>query len=164
MIRSAVFSPCGRYRYELRRTWNAALPVLVAIGLNPSRADAHVDDPTIRKEIGFATRWGFGGVIKVNMFGLISTDPKGIAPAVDPIGPENDATIDRVIAESNGWPLVAWGSHAAVRCARGEAMRRRFSGVAWCIGTTKDGNPRHTLRAGYVTPRETFVLRARPSP
>lgn len=76
MIRSAVFSPCGTYRYELRRTWESSLPILVTIGLNPSTADGYGDDPTIRKEIGFASRWGYGGIVKVNMFAFRSTDPR----------------------------------------------------------------------------------------
>jgi hypothetical protein len=37
MRKSAVISPCGRFRYELRREWDERLPPFVAGMLNPSR-------------------------------------------------------------------------------------------------------------------------------
>ena len=42
----AVMSACGRYRYALRRRWRQGSGELLVVGLNPSRADARVDDPT----------------------------------------------------------------------------------------------------------------------
>ena len=49
MRKSAILSDCGAYRYELRRTWDDQLPVLLWIGLNPSTADHLQDDPTNRR-------------------------------------------------------------------------------------------------------------------
>lgn len=56
----AVFSPCGKYRYRLWRVWGDADRRCLFIGVNPSKAGAVDNDHTIRKEIGFAKRWGFG--------------------------------------------------------------------------------------------------------
>ena len=46
---SAVFSPCGTYRYRLERPGDdarAGAPALAFVMLNPSTADADRDDPT----------------------------------------------------------------------------------------------------------------------
>ena len=76
MGKSAVFSPDRKYRYTLTREWNNVKPFILFIGLNPSTADETKDDPTIRREIGFSHLWGFGGMIKCNIFGFRTTDPK----------------------------------------------------------------------------------------
>ena len=49
---------------------------MMFIGLNPSTADERLDDPTIRHCVGFAARWGYGGIFMCNVFTLVSTDPK----------------------------------------------------------------------------------------
>ena len=75
---SATFSPCRRWRYTLLRRWEPANLIVVAfIGLNPSTADETLDDPTIRRCIGFAKAWGAGGMYMLNLFGWRSTDPAG---------------------------------------------------------------------------------------
>lgn len=59
--KDAIFSVCGKYRYAISRTWDAAKPYALFIGLNPSYADAELDDPTLKRCISFAQSWGFGG-------------------------------------------------------------------------------------------------------
>jgi hypothetical protein len=54
---AAVVSECGLYSYSLTRRW-AHGPKALFVMLNPSTADAMVDDPTIRRCIGFARRQG----------------------------------------------------------------------------------------------------------
>ena len=44
MIKTAKISPCGQYRYRLGRLWDESLPVCLWIMLNPSKADADIDD------------------------------------------------------------------------------------------------------------------------
>lgn len=116
--RQAVFDPAGRYRYSLRRRWDAAGARVAFVLLNPSTADGRRDDPTIRRCIGFAREWGFGGLEVVNLFACRSTHPGGLRSAQDPVGPENDRFLaaawdraDRVI--------VAWGNHGALLGGRG---------------------------------------------
>ena len=45
------------YRYSLWRQWDEG-PSVLWIMLNPSTADVYVDDPTIRRCVGFAKAWG----------------------------------------------------------------------------------------------------------
>ena len=70
-ISGALFSDDSRkYRYALWRIWDSSLDTLLFIGLNPSTA-AHVqDDPTIRRLVGFAKAWGFGGLYAGNLSAL----------------------------------------------------------------------------------------------
>lgn len=77
VVKSASFSPCRKHRFELSRVWDASLPKLMVIGLNPSTADETEDDPTIRRCMAFARRERLGGLLMVNMFSLRSTNPKG---------------------------------------------------------------------------------------
>ncbi len=72
---TAAFSPCGQYRRWLKRLWQPAAPRLIFIGLNPSRADGQRDDPTLRRLVGFAQRWGYGSLEVLNLFARISPSP-----------------------------------------------------------------------------------------
>ena len=70
--RGATISTDGRYRYDLWRQWEPG-PRLGFIMCNPSTADADLDDPTIRRCVGFARREGFAGITVRNLFASIGT-------------------------------------------------------------------------------------------
>src|SRR5689334_20041621 len=74
IVKSAVLSPCGLYRYRLTRRWGDG-PALLFVMLNPSTADATEDDPTIRRCTGFAKREGMPAIEVVNLFAWRATDP-----------------------------------------------------------------------------------------
>ena len=71
--KSATLSECGLYRYDLWRTW-ATGPHVTFVMCNPSTADAEIDDPTIRRCIGFAQEWGFAGLVVVNLYAYRATE------------------------------------------------------------------------------------------
>lgn len=83
----AHVSICGRFRFRLDRnvTPDGTCPRLpehyrvLFIGVNPSTADATFDDPTIRRMMGFALRWGFSKMTVANLFSLRATDPLDLA-------------------------------------------------------------------------------------
>jgi hypothetical protein len=65
------------HRLALWRVW-APGPVMAVVGLNPSTADGREDDATIRRCRLFAQREGCGALAMVNLYTLVSTDPKGL--------------------------------------------------------------------------------------
>lgn len=171
MKRTAVLSPDGVYRYELTREeimgpcevhGNRAL---VICGLNPSTADADIDDQTIRKEIGFARLWKCNRLVKVNAYGFRATDPNVVKAqrkaGFDVIGqPENDFYIRRAIRQSlstyrhvpvieQGICLLAWGAH--IEIDRQRQLAAMFDDVGMCLGTNGGGSPKHTLYIAYET-------------
>lgn len=152
----AIISPCGQYRYTLTRRIPCVLrwvrPCLF-IMLNPSIADASIDDPTIRRCIGFAKLWQCTSLTVVNLFALRSTDPEALAKHADPVGPENDTYLSRLaFSHRFGVVVCAWGSHPFAK-ERAQAVREAFTGAS-CLGITKNGSPRHPL---YVKADQPLV-------
>lgn len=146
---SAVISADGRYRYKLGRYWTHETAPAVWIMLNPSTADAVEDDPTIRRCISFAKRWGFGGIEVFNLFALRSRDPIRIETAHDPVGPENDYWLTTA-AQSGRTIIAAWGACQTLlqsrRAARVmELLVQSTAAKPTSLGLTKAGNPRHPL-------------------
>lgn len=144
---TAVLSECGTYRYRLGRRWDNAKRDACFIMLNPSTADAHKDDPTIRRCIAFAKAWGCGGLVVVNLFALRSTDPRELYKHAEPIGGiENDRHIRKAIELCR--PVVAaWGVHGALRSRDAEVLDivRAVGVELHCLKVTKDGHPAHPL-------------------
>ncbi|MEO8632426.1 MAG: DUF1643 domain-containing protein, partial [Chloroflexota bacterium] len=114
MSTGAVFSGDRRYRYRLWRRWELSRPLIAFCMLNPSTADERSDDPTIRRCIGFARDWGYGGVEIVNVFALRATDPRELRRLRDPVGPRNDSYVLDA-AERAASVVIAWGAHGAFR-------------------------------------------------
>lgn len=158
MTGSAEISPCGRFRYALRRAWDDPLfqgayrtERVTWIMLNPSTADGETDDATIRRCINFSRAWGYGALSVVNLFAFRATLPRDLAAAKFPIGDGNDEVIVRE-AKSAGLVVVAWGELAAqVARARGLAVRNMLECppheiVLHHLGKTASGQPRHPCR------------------
>ncbi len=141
---SAEISACGLYRYSLERIWGEHGDRMCFIMLNPSTADAEVDDPTIRRCIGFARREGCGRLEVVNLFAWRATDPKDLLLVRDPVGPLNDRCIRRAGNRSRRI-VCAWGAHGGY-CQRSSCVldSLHFFHLE-CLGTTKGGQPRHPL-------------------
>lgn len=149
LSRSAVLSADGLYRYSLTRTLVAGCPCTVNfVMLNPSTADAHADDPTIRRCVGFASSWGFCKLVVTNLFAFRATDPQALGRVDDPIGPDNDVWIHRVAADAN-LIIAAWGANAEkVDAHRASAVAKKLrerGDIVNVLGVTKAGHPRHPL-------------------
>lgn len=146
---AAYISADGLYRYDLLREWEVEGPdpQICWVMLNPSTADATQDDPTIRRCVGFSKAWGFGSLIVVNLFALRSTDPKALLSSdVSPIGPENDACIERAVWEAD-CVMAAWGTKGGYlnRAAKVTDLIVRTGRTIHCLARTKDGHPKHPL-------------------
>jgi hypothetical protein len=156
VLRGAVFSECRNYRYTLWRVWDEEIRPLNVIGLNPSTADENVDDPTIRRCIGFARDWGFGGLVMTNLFALRSTDPKILSRVDDPVGARNDHHL--MLAATAGAPLAAWGAHPMAHERAVSVMESLSHLDVECLGLTKNGAPRHPLYVPKIAPRVRFEV------
>ncbi len=123
------------------------------IGLNPSTADETKDDPTIRRCIGFAKSWGFGGINMLNLFAYRSTDPNKLKVVVDPVGPENDVFLS-MYCDVIGLNVVCWGTRGGFM-DRGEKVIALLGRECLsCFGFTNGGHPKHPL---YLK-RDTSVI------
>lgn len=144
-VGTAVISACARYRYELTRTWNPRGPRCCWLLLNPSVADAERADTTLRRLIGFARVWGYGGLVLRNLFALRATDPRLLRTHPDPIGPDNDAHL--LGPDQYTLTVCGWGAHGSL-ADRADYVRTELTrrGVRLHhLGVTRDGQPRHPL-------------------
>ena len=140
--KSAIISECERYRYELRRIWQPKTGLVCWVMLNPSTADANFDDHTIRRCMGYTARWGYGGIIVVNLFALRATDPNNLYKSDDPIGPENDKYLVKANTEA-ALTIAAWGNQGKY-LKRDEDVMAMLTALH-CLTVTKDGSPHHPL-------------------
>jgi len=128
--------------------WSAEEWVLF-IGMNPSTADAAVDDPTVKREVGFTQRMGFCHYRKANVMDYRATSPKALlAPGVEACSAINH----RIIVVNAGLAarvVLAFGAlPPALRFYYAEPLVRELSALGiplYCLGTTRDGSPRHPL-------------------
>lgn len=154
MVSSAIISACGKYRYLLSRSW-AEGPRLLFIMLNPSTADATVDDPTIRLCCGWAKLLGFPGVDVVNLFAWRATNPKELLVQLKAgqniVGPKNDNGLYSTARQA---PMVicAWGNGGSLRGRAADvlSMLRQASIPVHCLKLSKSGQPVHPLYQPYT--------------
>lgn len=151
----AAFSPDRNYRYALWRRWEQNAPYALFIGLNPSTADEREDDHTIRRCKRFAADWGYGAVYMANLFALRATDPKIMLAHDEPIGPDNDVWLQD-LARGAGVIVGAWGAHGGHMQRDERVMTLLDAHKLMCLGTTKDGKPRHPLYIKADKPLEAL--------
>ena len=159
--KTAVVSPCGRYRYSLHRDWRGLFPApsMCWIMLNPSTADGREDDPTIRRCLRFAEAHGCGSLTVVNLFAFRATDPDRLKDLSreERTGPDNDAAIVAAVREA-AYVVAAWGAckFAAVRAKQvvDDLIQPMGDRPLICLGTLKGGAPRHPL---YVPRDQKFA-------
>ena len=168
MQKSAHLSDCEHYRYFLSRTFPSFTDVsadlvsgsprfkfVTFIGVNPSTADAEVDDATVRKWIGFTARWGYQGFTVVNLFAYRSTQVANLAHVADPVGVDTDAWIAKAIRESGDLIVPCWGSRDKLPNSlhyRIDEVNAMLKGKnTMCFGKTLKGDPMHPLMLGYNT-------------
>lgn len=157
----AMFSVCENYRYSLWRDWmpltakGGTTPTMVFIGLNPSTADEHEEDPTIRRVIALAQREGCGRLVMLNLFAYRSTNPKVLRKVADPIGPHNDIMIDSHVRDYNAKVVCGWGANGFINSRAFKMVRALKPSVDfYCLGYTKDHAPRHPL---YLRSNEPLI-------
>jgi hypothetical protein len=161
---SARISEDGLYRYDLVRTWQDGATAMW-VTLNPSTADADVDDPTVNAALQFTQKAAggrFGRMTIVNLFALRATDPAGLRIHPDPVGPDNDAAIAEHRMQADV-VILGWGGEGASFPDRVKAVMQLVAGKPlYCLGTTAKRQPRHPQRLPRITPLMPFEVDSPP--
>lgn len=156
LARDAFVSDDGLYRYWLVRRMSMGDRVLTVIGLNPSTADALIDDPTIRRCVGFAIRWGYDWLYMGNLHAWRATNPNDLpADPLMAVGPYNAEQLtwicqraETIVAAWGRRPLSPYASTLAARIGKRPNVR--------CFGTNADGSPKHPLYLKATTPLQPW--------
>jgi hypothetical protein len=152
-VNDAAHFSDAEHRVWLRRFLSMHGAPVAFILHNPSVAGATVDDPTVRRGMGFADAMGASDLVFVNAATGIATDADALAGMTDPIGPMADEAI-RVAAEfcqaRGGVLIAAWGTPKGKATTR-RLMERRFKAILalglplHALRVTKSGHPEHPL-------------------
>lgn len=145
----AVFAEDRRHRLYLWRRWSQTRPWAMFIGLNPSSANEIKDDPTVRRCISFAARWGYGGMFMCNVFTLVSTDPKKLNEEEPLVRGAHLALME--IRKRCDMAVAAWGDlilKVRVGEERVERIKQDLSPLH-CLGLTLHNQPKHPLYMPY---------------
>ncbi len=139
MKKHAILSEDNKYRYQLSRIWDEEKPMILFIMLNPSTADANIDDPTIRRVTNFAKSWGYGGLYVGNLYAFRSTDPNILQKVDNPIGTDNIQYIKSLIGLTEK-VIYAWGNNR-----KEPEWLSNLVDNPYCIDISKKGIPKHPL-------------------
>lgn len=154
MKTDAIISVCEKHRYMLLRQWNENKPLVMFIGLNPSKADKQYNDRTITRCIKFAYEWGYGGMYFANLFSYrtpyVSKVPEKYNDVYKPLlsvlpeayNAETDFWLKEMIKKSEK-VICAWGSWDFIQNRRRDVLS--FIDTRYCLGVNKDGEPKHPL-------------------
>lgn len=151
-LKDADISPCGKFRYSLCRAWDASKPTCTFIGLNPSTADADLDDPTIRRCVGFADSWECGKLLMVNLWPYRATNPKDLIAYLESADIEEFKEMTAINSESvhlavdqSKFTIAAWGNHGKYM-GRGKNFIDEFGDrLSYLKINGKTGHPAHPL-------------------
>lgn len=168
MTGDAWISDDGVYRYRLDRyigptgLFGRSERVLFVM-LNPSTADAAVDDPTIRRCLGFARREHSPTLTVVNLYAYRTPHPRRLAEArragVDIVGPDNDRALEECHRPGD-LVIAAWGARPAGIPREAHQKRidqvRNLLGPMYQLGLTLAGDPRHPLYLKLDAPLASY--------
>jgi len=133
--------------------------------LNPSTADAIIDDPTIRRVMGFSWREGFGALAVVNLFAQRSTDPKHLITPARHVQIQNIETIEYHIDRCSA-VVAAWGttipkslmSYAKAMIGIIRLHADNQGKPIYRLGVTANGSPRHPLYVKADVPFQVWPV------
>jgi hypothetical protein len=145
LVRSAEVSECGLYRYWLRRAWQTGGngKVCCFVMLNPSKADALQNDPTITRCMNFVKAWGYSVLDARNLFAFRATDPAEMRRAADRIGPKG--LCELAVARTADLVIAAWGASNFCLGPDAQAMELLGQKPVYCLALTKHARPQHPL-------------------
>ena len=127
---------------DLRAPGESIRPLLW-VGLNPSTADASTDDPTTRRIISFTKKFGYNFVVLINLSTICSPCPKRLREhnRLNVIEP---APLCEALARVIDSVVFCWGN-VPPKLTESKCSIERLGINAYCLGKTRQGNPRHPL-------------------
>lgn len=171
IVKGAMLSEDQTRRYFLWRIWDDEEPLLVWVMLNPSTADASVDDPTVKRCMAFANHLGFGGILIVNLYSLRTPSPAVLKAARFPVNPIDQEVLRAALWYADihafGEVVLAWGNNAPdSRVKSFGTLLERTDIKTYVFGLTQSGAPKHPLARGkHRIPDDTipsfYCLRTR---
>ena len=149
--------PNDCYRPRLRRWIGDLFPAryINFLAMNPSRASAHINDPTIAREWSFTTREGFEGMSKTNVCDYRHKDPSELLKLDIPACSE--INLSTILFEAAGAQMiiVAFGGLNKVLLPHGKRAVRALvedGHKLWCFDENADGSPKHPLYVKSTQP------------
>jgi hypothetical protein len=147
---TAVFNgERDEYRTVLTRHWGETDGAYALwCGMNPSTAEASINDPTIGREVGFTTREGLTDYVKVNVSDYRATDPKGLVGlGLRVRSPGNLQAIRDAAADAELIVMACGKLHKSIAYLGFETVRAlvKDGRKLWCLGRNSDGSPKHPL-------------------
>lgn len=143
-------------RYSLT---NKGDNTLIVFGINPSTADKNKPDPTMRRVMGFAERYGFDSFVMLNVYPLRATNPAALPQECD--AAIHTANIREIVSVVSSHPeasiLLAYSGNINSRKYLRPCLRdiidalKPYNPKYFQIGTAlnRDGSPKHPLMAPY---------------
>lgn len=123
--------------------------------LNPSKANATINDPTTRRLIEFTKSFGYDRMELINLFSYRATDPQDLRqPGLDLFGPEYDKHVDAALGRSS-LIVCAWGSHGTLQNAHTKMVTKLLHKHCFTLGRTANLQPAHPL---YLAADTQLVL------
>ncbi|NBS11060.1 MAG: DUF1643 domain-containing protein [Gammaproteobacteria bacterium] len=155
---TAAFDATLTHRLCLTRRWGQG-PLMLAVGLNPSRAGATENDPTVRRVMRLLDAQGFAALVMLNLWSLISVTPQAVVKTEGRWTEADWARFHGWFAQSKA-RLWMWGA-----LGRGhpdlDAICASDSN-AFCFGITRAGMPKHPLYLPASTPLVRYRDQRRP--
>jgi len=137
----AIFSECRQYRYVLWRIWDEQKPMLMLIGLNPSKASDVDNDNTICKVCKVGRFNNYGGIYMLNLFAWITQYPQDLKRVADPSGHNGDYL--NMYASKSKDVVFCWGNFK-VAVEKAKQVTSMFNN-ALCFHHNRNGSPKHPL-------------------
>jgi hypothetical protein len=152
-LNGATFSPDRKHRLKLWRTVRDDLPVsptftVLFIGLNSSTAAESRNDPTIRREMGFARDWGFVKMLKGNLHPYVTPDPKELTEEHCQEYYEENLQYLKEMAQESLRVVFCWGTHGELHDKGrivADFLKPYLLIPPVCFGINKNGQPKHPL-------------------
>ena len=93
----------------------------------------------------YAKRWGYGGIIMVNLFAYISTDPLQLRIIENPVGIDNDKYLKEVFNSFGtiGKVICCWGENGKLFDRDKEVLK--IINEPYCLKINADNSPSHPL-------------------